>query len=64
VILAGDIGYVHENYADRVPMSGALCWNKEAWFESCDRLADLERRLDATVFVGHDPAVPDRLRAL
>ncbi|WP_435365838.1 N-acyl homoserine lactonase family protein [Haloarchaeobius sp. DYHT-AS-18] len=55
VILAGDIGYVEENWTERRPMGGSLLWNKELWLENCARLDDLATRFDATVVVGHDP---------
>ncbi|MFD1645912.1 N-acyl homoserine lactonase family protein [Haloarchaeobius litoreus] len=64
VILAGDVGFVDENVDDRRPMDGSLLWNKAAWFDSLDRLADLRRRHDATVLTGHDPDAPDRLDEL
>ncbi|WP_440989579.1 N-acyl homoserine lactonase family protein [Haloarchaeobius baliensis] len=64
VILAGDVGFVDENVTERRPMDGSLLWNKQAWFDSLDRLADLRRRHGATVLTGHDPDAPDRLESL
>ncbi|WP_267643204.1 N-acyl homoserine lactonase family protein [Haloarchaeobius amylolyticus] len=62
VILAGDIGYVRENWTERRPMGGALLWNKEDWLASCARLDDLATRFDATVVVGHDPDAMEQLQ--
>ncbi|WP_435362142.1 N-acyl homoserine lactonase family protein [Haloarchaeobius sp. DFWS5] len=64
VILAGDVGYVRENWTERRPMGGALLWDKSAWLDSCERLDDVAVREDAMVVTGHDPDAVEKLRQL
>ncbi len=45
-------------------MGGGLLWSKRDWFESLQRVQDLERRRDATVICGHDADDLERLRSL
>jgi glyoxylase-like metal-dependent hydrolase (beta-lactamase superfamily II) len=54
VLVAGDECYVDANYAEEVPLGPGLLWSERAWFESLQRLKDLERRTDADVLYGHD----------
>ncbi|MFB6164018.1 MAG: N-acyl homoserine lactonase family protein [Haloarculaceae archaeon] len=53
-LFAGDLAYVRKNYREGHPMGGALMWSKDHWRRSRQRVLELERREDATVFCGHD----------
>ncbi|NGM70797.1 N-acyl homoserine lactonase family protein [Natronolimnobius sp. AArcel1] len=64
VILAGDQAYTRANYDDEQPMGGGLLWSKRDWFESLQRVQNLERRHDATVICGHDADDLERLHSL
>lgn len=55
LVFAGDEIYQAENYEDEVPLGAGLLWSHRHWFESLQRIKDLERRHDAEVVYGHDP---------
>lgn len=55
LIFAGDEVYQSENYVNETPLGGPLMWMKRGWFNSLQKLKDLERRYDAEVIYGHDP---------
>ena len=54
VLIAGDECYVDANYAQEVPLGPGLLWSERAWFDSLQRLKDVERRTGADVLYGHD----------
>lgn len=56
VIFASDEVYRETNYVDEVPLGAGLLWSKPHWHDSLKKLQDLERRHDAQVIYGHDPA--------
>lgn len=47
---------LQEGNYDGHPMGAVLLNQRADWFESLQRIYDLERRLDATVYAGHDLA--------
>ncbi|MFC6837738.1 N-acyl homoserine lactonase family protein [Halomarina ordinaria] len=61
VVFAGDEVYQSENYDDEVPLGAGLLWSGQHWFESLQRIKDLERRHDAQVVYGHDPDQFERI---
>ncbi|WP_254545789.1 N-acyl homoserine lactonase family protein [Halomarina pelagica] len=61
VIFAGDELYQRENYEDEIPLGAGLLWSNTDWFESLQRIKDLERRHDAEVVYGHDPEQFERI---
>jgi glyoxylase-like metal-dependent hydrolase (beta-lactamase superfamily II) len=54
VLIAGDECYVDANYTEEVPLGPGLLWSDRDWFESLQRLKELQRRTDADVLYGHD----------
>lgn len=62
VILAGDVIFQAANYEDEVPLGVALLWDSGEWYQSLQRIKDLEREYDAECVVyGHDR---DQLEAI
>lgn len=61
-LFTGDQAYLRANYERDIPLGPTLLWDRPAWRESQQWLQELERRLDAMVFCGHDPDDVDRLR--
>lgn len=55
LVFTGDEIYQAENYEEEMPLGAGLLWSKRHWFETLQRIKDLERRYDATVVYGHDP---------
>jgi N-acyl homoserine lactone hydrolase len=62
VLVASDEAYWAENYEDEWSMAASLIWDSRAWFDSLQRLKDLERRHDAEVLFGHDLRQFERVR--
>ena len=62
VIFTGDETYLRPNYDEDHPLGPGLLWSKRHWFDSLQRVKDLERRHDAQVFCGHDPGDFERLQ--
>lgn len=54
VLLAGDECYVETNYLEERPLGPGLLWSERDWFDSLQRVKELERRHDAAVVLGHD----------
>jgi N-acyl homoserine lactone hydrolase len=52
---AGDEIYQTENYDDEVPLGAGLLWSHRHWFDSLQKLKEIERKHDAEVVYGHDP---------
>ncbi|WP_134669737.1 N-acyl homoserine lactonase family protein [Halorussus marinus] len=63
VIFTGDEVYQSENYEDEQPLGGPLTWAKRDWFESLQRIKDLQRTHDAEVVYGHDPDQFEAIRS-
>jgi N-acyl homoserine lactone hydrolase len=63
VLIIGDEAYMRPNYDEEIPLGATLLWGKREWFESLRRLKERERRHDAVVLCGHDPADVERLRS-
>ena len=55
LIFTGDEVYQSANYEDEAPLGGPLTWAKRDWFDSLQRIKELQRRHDAEVVYGHDP---------
>ncbi|MFB6165685.1 MAG: N-acyl homoserine lactonase family protein [Haloarculaceae archaeon] len=55
VVFAGDEIYQSENFESETPLGAGLLWSHQHWFESLQRLKELEREHDAEVVYGHDP---------
>ena len=62
VVFTGDQVYMDENYEEGTPLGGPLVWGKTEWTESMNRIRELERRHDAEVVFGHDPAQFESIR--
>lgn len=62
IIFTGDQLYMAENYEDEIPLGGPLTWGKTEWRESLRRIQSLERRHDAEVIFGHDPAQVEAIK--
>jgi glyoxylase-like metal-dependent hydrolase (beta-lactamase superfamily II) len=60
VLVAGDEAYMEANYEAGRSMAASLLWDNRAWYESLQRLRDIERRTGADVLLGHDPAMGER----
>ncbi|WP_148413519.1 N-acyl homoserine lactonase family protein [Haloferax sp. KTX1] len=56
VLVAGDECYVEGNYADEVPLGPGLLWSERDWFDSLQKVKELERRTGGDVLFGHDLA--------
>lgn len=55
LVFTGDEIYQAENYEEEMPLGAGLLWSQRHWFETLQRIKDLERRHDAEVVYGHDP---------
>lgn len=56
LLFTSDLVDVAENYEEGHPPGPGLLWNRDRWIESIHELRDIERRRDATVIYGHEPA--------
>jgi glyoxylase-like metal-dependent hydrolase (beta-lactamase superfamily II) len=62
LLIDGDQAFVRENYEGGHSMGSSLLYDTRSWAESRRKLADIERRSDATVLFGHDLQQVKRLR--
>ncbi|WP_435195254.1 N-acyl homoserine lactonase family protein [Natronomonas sp. EA1] len=54
LLVAGDEAYWRENYENEQSMAASLLYDNRAWFESLQRVKELERESGADVLCGHD----------
>ncbi|MFC7203731.1 N-acyl homoserine lactonase family protein [Haloferax namakaokahaiae] len=54
VLIAGDECYVEGNYIEEIPLGPGLLWSERAWFDSLQKVKELERQTGADVLFGHD----------
>lgn len=55
LLVTGDEVSQSENYENEQPLGGPLTWAKRDWFDSLQRVKDLQRTHDAEMVYGHDP---------
>ena len=54
VVFTGDQVYQAPNYEAEQPLGAGLLWGKTEWFDSLQRIKEIQRRHDAEVVYGHD----------
>ena len=54
VVFTADQVYQAPNYEAEQPLGAGLLWGKTEWFDSLQRIKEIQRRHDATVVYGHD----------
>jgi N-acyl homoserine lactone hydrolase len=53
---AGTLAFTgDEIYEDETPLGAGLLWSHRHWFDSLQKLKEIERKHEATVVYGHDP---------
>lgn len=54
-IFASDQFNWRENFEDEIPPGPGLVWSQQHWFESLQKLKEMQRKLGANVYAGHGP---------